>query len=258
MKIAIISIGFFGDGILAGSFCENLKLNGCDRVDLFIRFPQIYELLKDNPYIDNLYMLPPNGINESHYDKVYTWDKAEFGVKPIDTINKHFNLKKLKYDFDLNVPDIKLKGNPTKYNLAFHEDERSTILSYGGKRNMSKIIEGIQDKYNIYFIGKGKHNEYIPNDFINNHCAIIKQCDLFFGYPGGMHWIAAGLKVPTITVSEFIMNHYQNTTQEFRSSDFDLFQKKWMWHANKHFNETHTLLPPDISEENIIKILNSL
>ena len=258
MKIAIVCIGFIGDGILAGSFCENLKLNGCEQVDLFVRIPQTYELLKNNPYIDNLYLSSFNSTHESNYDKFYVWDKSEFNVRPIDTINKYFNLPELKYDYNLYVPDVELGPINGKLNLAFHEHWNERSSSYGKNRNVANIISNIKDKYNIYFVGGERHHNFIPGDFLENHCSVIKKCDLFFGYPGGMHWIAAGCQTPSITTSEYVMGHYKNSTREFISDDFDLFNENWMWHANKHFQEDHILLPPNISDEDIIYILNNL
>ena len=66
MKIAIISIGFFGDGILAGSFCENLKLNGCDRVDLF----QKKWMWHANKHFDEIHTLLPPNISEENIIKI--------------------------------------------------------------------------------------------------------------------------------------------------------------------------------------------
>ena len=52
MKLLIISVGFLGDNILAGSFAENCKKAGYERVDLLIGWPQTLQVLKNNPNID--------------------------------------------------------------------------------------------------------------------------------------------------------------------------------------------------------------
>jgi hypothetical protein len=105
-------------------------------------------------------------------------------------------------------------------------------------------------------IGDDTHyniNEDTPMDFLK-HCAIIKECDLFFGYPGGMHWVAGGVKTPSITTSEWVINHYKNNG-EFTQNSFDDFSNQWMVHASKHFPEPHILLQPEIPDKEIINYL---
>ena len=78
MKILIVNIGFLGDSILAGAFAENCKLNGFERVDLLIGFPQTLQLLKNNPNIDNAYIENigshpniPDYIFKNEYDIIH-------------------------------------------------------------------------------------------------------------------------------------------------------------------------------------------
>ena len=58
MKILIKTYGFIGDILFASSIAQKLKEqygNDCI-VDYCIGFPQPYKLLKNNPWIDNVYL----------------------------------------------------------------------------------------------------------------------------------------------------------------------------------------------------------
>jgi ADP-heptose:LPS heptosyltransferase len=262
MKLLIVNIGFLGDSILAGSFAENCKKNGFERVDLLIGFPQTLQLLKNNPYINNVFLSPNVGahpeitLDTSIYDKIYHTDHLKFSEKPLDTFNKTFNLPHLDYPFDLYTQDIELPSK-TKPRIAFQYDwHLRSFSSNNTPRNSQHIIDLISDKYEVFIIGDDTHfniNENTPMDFVK-HCAIIKECDLFFGYPGGMHWVAGGVKTPSITTSEWVINHYKRNG-EFKNGSFDDFSNQWMVHTGKHFTEPHILLEPEISDEDIIKYL---
>lgn len=267
MKLLIKCIGFLGDNILVGSLAENCKKNGFERVDLLIRFPHTLQLLKNNSYIDNVYLssdkqtLVSNEIDYSIYDDIYTPTQIFFNEKPLDTFNKHFNLKKLEYDFNLYVPDVFIERN-SKPLLAFHHDwYRRSFSTNKTPRDPQHIIDLISDKYDIYLVGSDNNYPYTHYDVNENthidflkHCAIIKECDLYFGYPGGMHWVAGGVRTPSITTSEWMV-HYHINNGDFKGSSFKEFNNQYMLHNNKHFSEPHILLEPEIPDEDIIKYL---
>lgn len=262
MKLLIINIGFLGDSLLAGSLAENCKKNGFERVDLLIGFPQTYQLLKNNPYIDNVFLSPNAGaypeitIDTSIYDKIYQTEHLRFSEKPLDTFNKNFNLDKLEYNFDLHIPEIEIP-NKTKPRLAFQYDWHLRSFSKNNTvRDPQYIVDSISDRFEVFVVGDDTHyniNKNTSIDFLK-HCAIIKESDIFFGYPGGLHWVAGGVKTPSITTSEWVINHYKNNN-EFKGNDFNKFKSQWMIHTSKHFSESHILLEPEISDEEIINYL---
>jgi hypothetical protein len=262
MKILIVSTGFLGDSILAGSLAENCKLNGFETVDLLISWPQTLQLLRNNPYIDNVYLSPNIGavpditIDIHMYDMIYRTDHLVFSEKPLDTFNKKFHLNKLKYDFNLYVHEVELPIKK-KPRLAFQYDwHLRSFSSNNMPRNSQNIIDSISDKYEVFIIGDDTHyniTETTPIDFIT-HCSIIKECDIFFGYPGGMHWVSGGVNTPSITTSEHVIKHY-TSNKEFIGNTFKEFKNLWSIHASKHFNESHILLEPEISDEDIINYL---
>lgn len=265
MKLLIINIGWLGDSILAGSFAENCKKNRYSQVDILVGLPQTVALLQANPFIDNVYQSTnlgahpeiPAGVDLQAYDRVYNTEHLRFSERPLDTFNKTFDLESLDYAFKLNVPDVDFEFTSTKPRLAFQVDWH--LRSWGpgeSKRDPEKIIKSLSDKYDVYLIGDDTHfniNESTADNFAGQ-CSLIKQCDLFFGYPGGMHWMAGGVGTPTVTTSEWVIRHY-TVNREYQPSDFESFKQQWMVHTSKHFLESHVILEPAISDEEIINYL---
>ena len=265
MKLLIINIGWLGDSILAGSFAENCKKNGYSQVDMLIGLPQTLALLQANPFINNVYQSTnlgaypeiPTWLDLNSYDRVYKIDPLVFKERPIDTFNKVFNLESLDHAFKIYTPDLDFDFSSKKPRLAFQVDWH--LRSWGpgeSKRDPEAIINALADKYDVYLIGDDTHfniNEDTADNFAGQ-CSLIKQCDLFFGYPGGMHWMAGGVGTPTVTTSEWVIRHYINNG-EYTPIDFESFKEQFMVHASKHFEQSHTLLGPAISDEEIIKYL---
>jgi hypothetical protein len=201
----------------------------------------------------------PEWVLSNNYDVIYTIDHLVFNEKPIDTFNKTLQLDKLNYSYKLYVPEADLSVDNGKLNLAFQADWINR--AYGpnnSARNVQHVIERLSDKYNVFLVGGDTHyniNEETPITFLK-HCALIQYCDLFFGYPGGMHWIAGGVGTPTVCTSEHVLQHYTNNG-EFKQDTFTEFCEQWMVHTSKHFpDQQHILLEPYISDNDIITYLN--
>jgi hypothetical protein len=266
MKILIINFGWIGDSILASSLAENCKLNGYEQVDLLLGFPQTAEMLMLNPKIDNVYVskIPgcnpvTDGIDLSIYDRVYKTTGLKFNKKPLDLFNEDFGFDNLKYSFELNTHEVTFE-NMGKPSLAFQLDWNDRSRSATGPRDPNRIIEKLQKKYNVFIIGNNSQfniDENTSETFLLNASA-LKKCDLFFGYPGGLHWIAAGVGTKTVCTSEHVINHYKNNG-EFAGEDFDQFKEQWQVHASKMFtNQEHILLEPFISDDAIVDYLLQL
>lgn len=268
MKLLIINHGWIGDSILASSLAENCKLNGYESIDILIGFPHTYDLLRLLPFIDNVFVSKIPGsypttldMDLSVYDKVYNTPHLVFNEKPLDTFNKDFGFSNLKYDFQLNVPDVVLDGDKPK--IAFQIDwvERSFNR---GIRNKNYVINSLLDKFNILMVGKNSVgapsqfdiNENTSHDFLLMASA-MKNCEYYFGYPGGLHWLAAGLGVKTVTTSEFVIKSYRESNI-FKGNYFEEFDERWMVQASKHFNNKHVLLRPLISDNEIIEYFKNL
>jgi hypothetical protein len=264
MKILIINFGWIGDSMLASSLAENCKLNGYERVDLLVGFPQTANMIELNPLIDNVFISKTpgcdpstEGIDLSTYDRVYKTRGLVFNKRPLDLFNEDFGFEKLKHPFELATYELEFEDKSKPY-IAFQLDWDTRSNSHNGPRNTMKIVEALSYKYNIFPIGGSSQfdiDDNTGNTFLTNASA-LKNCKLFFGYPGGLHWLAAGVGIDTICTSEHVIKHYTNNG-EFKGSTFEEFQDQWQVHASKLFTKQHTLLKPYISDEEIIEyILN--
>lgn len=262
-SILIINHGFLGDGMLASSFAENCKRNGFDRVDMLVGFPQLLTLLSGNPHIDNVYILEvgshPNitkELLEFDYDVIYTTEHLVFNERPVDTFNKKVGLTSLDYNLKLYVPQA-IMDTDNKPKLAFQLDWADRSTGPDRKpRDINNIIQQLSQKYSVHLVGGDTHyniSKDTPLNFLK-HCALIQACDLFFGYPGGMHWVACGVGTPTICTSEHVVNHYIGNG-EFKGSNFQDFCDEWMVHASKQSTQKHILFEPYVSDDFIVNYL---
>jgi hypothetical protein len=88
----LISHGFFGDNFFISSVAKKLiEEQQFDHVDFMTGFPQVFELLQQNPYIRNVYMADVVGPELKHivsqydlsgYDKVFTYQPFSFTSPP--------------------------------------------------------------------------------------------------------------------------------------------------------------------------------
>jgi hypothetical protein len=269
MNILIINIGFIGDSLFAASLAENCKKNGYDRVDLLIGFPQTFDLLKLNPHIDNVYQSDvigaypgvdnlPAGCDTGVYDVIYPTAHSRFSEKFLDTYNRTLSLPNLDYSFNLYLPEMEFEMDHKKPKLAFHTDwDKRSFQKNGAPRDSEFIIRNLTDYYDVYRVGANSHFEYDTDKSYKFliECGFISKCDLFFGFPGGMHWVAAGTGIPTVTTSEHMMSHFKSTG-DFKGSTLGDFKRDFMLHASHHFpNQDHTLLEPEVGDLDIITYL---
>jgi hypothetical protein len=266
MKILIINFGWIGDSILASSLAENCKLNGYERVDLLLGFPQTAEILSLNSNIDNVYVssIPgcdpsTDGIDLSIYDRVYKTAGLKFNKKPLDLFNEDLGFENLKHSFELNTREATFKDT-SKPTIAFQLDWSNRSRSETGPRDQDGIIAKLQKKYNVFIIGNNSQfniDENTSKTFLMD-ASILKKCSLFFGYPGGLHWVAAGVGTKTVCTSEYVFDHYKNKG-EFQGENFDQFKEQWQVHASKIFtDQEHILLEPFISDDAIVDYLMQL
>jgi hypothetical protein len=88
----LVSHGFFGDNFFISSVAKKLIEEAqFDHVDFMTGFPQVFELLQQNPYIRNVYMAEVIGPELKHivsrydlsgYDKVFTYQPFSFTIPP--------------------------------------------------------------------------------------------------------------------------------------------------------------------------------
>lgn len=236
MKILIKAIGYIGDNLFGSSVPKKLKeqYHSCE-VDYLLTMPQPYELISLNPYIDNVYLSMPN----KNYDKVFQLQPIHRNMTPCKQFQLQCQISDISSDFKiytnaaldeyvrhliLPVKDKKIVAwlsNWEERTFAFSEYEYKLginvpNLGYGGKRrNITKIIEQLQQRDDLYLIEVGKPNGYdqkLTDIFSVSEftltASIIKNCNYFIGAEGGLANLASGVGTPTILTGDFVHQLY--------------------------------------------------
>lgn len=91
-KALLVAHGYLGDNIFISSVAQRLKEeNQFDVIDYLTGFPQVFELLAQNPYIDNVYVSETFGPELRHllgtydlssYTQVFKFEPFLFDVQP--------------------------------------------------------------------------------------------------------------------------------------------------------------------------------
>ena len=251
-KCLIVTHGFFGDIIFASSIAKRLRHeNQFSFVDYLIGFPQVARLVKNNPYVNDVYVseipLPSpthSKIDVTKYDRIVKLEPLSFLEPPTIEFQKHAGVRNpvasyrvytdIEYDifirdqleentpFDKNKKTIAIMRNwkPKTYLFTKEEYDRGIDvpnLGYGGKhRNVEWIVDKLQNKFNVIFIGVDPDisqydTQYIPDnspESILFQCSLIKYCDAFVGTEGGLCNLAAGLGVKTIITGDYVHQLY--------------------------------------------------
>lgn len=192
-KCLIVTCGFFGDIMYASSIAEKLRLQ-YEIIDYLIGFPQMHQLIQNNPYIDNVFVsdipgpFPISSINESKYTKVIKLQPLNYLVTPceefqrqagvdVNDISSEYTIyTSSEYDTiaekiinDLktehNKPVIGIMSNwQSKTYLFTKEQYKLGIdvpnLGYGGAhRNIDMIVNELYNSFTLIPIGVGELNQ---------------------------------------------------------------------------------------------------
>lgn len=240
MKILVKTMGFIGDNIFATSVAEKIKkLYGKNCVvDFQLSILAPFELIHNNPYIDNVYLMP---VDESLYDVVHQLKPIHRKETPIIQLQQQCGIQDVSSEYTVytNLAFDKLIDETfTQYRLekkivvAFqlNWEEKTFVFTeeqyqrgidipnkgYGGKnRNVEFILKEINKNQDIVLIPVGKPNGY-DQKVTDINCvseltltaSIIKFCDYFIGTEGGLSNIAAGVGTKTILTGDFVYQLY--------------------------------------------------
>jgi len=192
-SVLLVAHGYLGDNIFISSVAEKLlKENQFDTVDYMTGFPQVFELLNQNPYINNVYTADIIGPELKHvlhqydltgYDKVFTFDPFLFDIQPpvvaqrkcgvnnpspeikiwtvpeYDETSKVF-INNLKQESDKKIIAWQMSWDEKAY--SFTEEEYWTkignfVTGCGTKnRDISFIIEELSKKFIMIPVGVPK------------------------------------------------------------------------------------------------------
>lgn len=137
-KFLIKTYGFIGDILFASSIAEKLKDQyGYDCiVDYCIGFPQPYKLLKNNPYIDNVFLSKtkgptttlPDNIDLNHYDVIYELPECKQDIQPTIWYQEHCSIKNPSPEYTI-YPDTDLDTS-VKYELDLINPGNNKVIGY--------------------------------------------------------------------------------------------------------------------------------
>lgn len=284
----VITEGFFGDIIFASSLANKLK-EIYNEVDYLIGFPQMEILMKNNPYIDNVYVSNPIQSSpvlnlQKDYSKIIKLPKLSFLEPPTIEYQKYCGLENLdsRYkvytssEYDTIAKEHINNIREGKKVLAYMSnwEEKTYIFTeeqykqgvdvpgfgYGGKhRNIKYILDELKKDYTLLEIGFTNNiNQYQTSNIeYNNYksilfeCSLMKYCDFFIGTEGGLCNLAAGVGCKTIITGDFVHQLYGWNGVLKKIKEPKLGPKYY-------FNdEQHIVLDPYLTDEEVIKsILN--
>jgi len=279
MKILVKTIGFIGDNIFASSVAKKLKEKyGSESiVDFHISILAPFELLMNNPYIDNVYF---SDCDETQYNVIYQLQPIHRRITPVEQFQLQCDIENTDthYEVYTNKSNDKLiadafssyrkNGNKLiavqvnweeKCFLFTEEEYKKGIdvpnLGYGGKRrNINQIIQSLNENDNLILIPVGKPNGFdqktteIPTvSELSLTASVIKNCDYFIGSEGGLSNIAAGLGIKTIITGDFVHQLYGWNGVIEKNEEPKLGPKFYF----PEFG--HVTLNPYISDEEVVK-----
>jgi len=244
----VITFGFFGDIIFATPLAEKLKRAGYSQVDYLIGFPQVAQLVQNNPNIDNVFVSqypgpkPYYSLDLTQYNRVIELGALDYQITPCEQYQQQAGFEKLSSEYVVYttpeydtiakevISELRQAGNkpvlafmtnwqPKTY-LFTPEQYRAGIdvpnLGYGGAhRDIQYIVDELQKHFTLYPIGVGDANQqqtiHLPDEDQKSllfEASIMKYCDAFVGTDGGLATIAAGVGTKTLITGDFNLQLY--------------------------------------------------
>jgi|694.fasta_scaffold06644_24 hypothetical protein len=244
----VVTFGFFGDIIFATSLAEKLKGEGYSQVDYLIGFPQVAQLVENNPFIDRVFISQIPGPKPYHpctgnnYSKVIELGALDYQITPCEQYQQQAGFEELssgyvvyttpEYDAIARDVVVELRQTGNKPVLAFMTNWQPKTylftpeqyeagvdvpnLGYGGAhRDIQYIVNELQEHFTLYPIGVGDANQqqtlYLPDDDQKSllfEASIMKHCVAFIGTDGGLATIAAGVGTKTVITGDFNLQLY--------------------------------------------------
>lgn len=240
MKILIKTMGFIGDNIFATSIAKKLKEqygSECE-VDFQLSILAPFELISNNPYIDNVYM---EVDNEMEYDIVHKLQPIHRKETPIIQLQRQCGLKNPSSEYQVytnrnldylvnrflkqykteNKVLVAYQNNWEEKSFIFTEEEYKKGIDvpnfgYGGKhRDIELILRTLNTYDDIVLFPVGKPNGFNQKSDeiglvseLSLTASVLKNVDWFIGSEGGLSNIAAGLGTKTIITGDFVHQLY--------------------------------------------------
>ena len=282
-KCLVVTYGYFGDIMFATSLAQTLKRQ-YQQVDYLIGFPQMKELVENNPSIDTVLVSEVPGPKPTKYvagyDRVIELGPLNYQVTPceeyyqqagLDYAGQQFHLYTNPYYDEIskrnisylhteyNKPVLGVMSNwQSKTYIFTPEQYEAGIdvpgLGYGGShRDVQSIIDGLAEHFTMIPIGfdSNTSQQHTLSVAANNkksllyEASLLKYCDAFIGTEGGLANLAAGVGCRTILTGDFIHQLYGPNGCIKKIADPQLG-------PNKYFPELgHLMLNPYYKDEEV-------
>lgn len=152
-RILIKTYGFIGDILFASSIAKKLKQERNCIVDYCIGFPQPYKLLKNNPYINEVYLSKTKGprvttsdeIEKLDYDMIHELPECKQDVQPTIWYQKYCNVKNITPEYKIYTdPDLDVS---VQYELGLINPNKVKVIGYVANwKNLT--IKYTKEEYN--------------------------------------------------------------------------------------------------------------
>jgi len=290
VRVLIKTYGYFGDILFASSIAKSLKTHtqyGVTHVDFLIGFPQLHELMSNNPYIDRVWVsdhpnpMPHNSIlDESQYDRMYQLGQLSFSLPPpeefqrlIGIVNprKNFEVYTTKANDELVQAEFALireKLDPSQkiiyipYNwdakaFRYTEDEYEAGRYQRPRdaeiqtRSIDKIVDSLSQYHYVVFGGLPYGNSQIGVESLQKSLAleasIIKYADWYVGPESGLCNIAGGVGTKTIINWDWV-HHLYGPKGIIKQCDPPMLGPANMFGADKHW-----VIDPYVTDEELFQ-----
>jgi hypothetical protein len=288
-KCLIKATGWIGDSFFALSLPEKLKKElGYTKVDFLSYRPQPLILLRQNKYIDNVYL---GSCDERAYDKVFEMPVIEDkSIAPTIQFQNYCGIKNQNISFEIStfpqhdlVVDVLMSGLDKskkivtyqgdwfyrRWNITPAERDSRTFntsdVRPGAFCSRPGNIKGIVDRlkkertdcifieispfYSSNTDARGFCNDSVRYSLL---ASIIKHSDLFLGAEGGLSNLAAGLGIKTIITTCHLYLMYGEQGVISKTKDIQLGPAKLFP------NQGHIHLDPFLTDEDVFTELNRL
>ena len=280
MKILIKAIGFIGDNLFATSVAKKLKhkYNDLCEIDMLLSVVQPFELISNDPHIDNVYLEIPN----KEYDEIFQLYPINRQSTPCEQFQIQCGIENPSPEFEIYTnPTLdkyveycfKNKGNKKLVAWLSNWEERSFLfteeeykrgidvpnLGYGGKhRDISYIVNELEKNNDIILIEVGKPNgtNQLNTDIstVSEYsltASILKNCDYFIGAEGGLANLASGIGTKTILTGDFVHQLYGWNGVIEKCQEPKLGPQHY-------FESGHTTLSPYLTDEQVYEAIKKI
>jgi hypothetical protein len=135
-KVLIKTYGFIGDILFASSIASKLKEQQSCQVDYCIGFPQPYNLLKNNPHIDNVFLSTnkgpkvqlPSNVSESSYDEVYELPECRQDIQPTVWFQQHCGI--IDPSSEYHIHTNKILDESVSYELGLLNPSKVKVVGF--------------------------------------------------------------------------------------------------------------------------------